>query len=494
MTSTPPRGQGWAAIRSRIAFAPAIVTTSARKGWSPGATTQAEVCAMPTSVPAVLAVWMQPFGGFFTSAVWRHVLVLVAGVVLAPGRRTVTAALRVMGLDQEAGVAVYHRVLSLGRWSSRAIAHRLLLLLVAALVPQGPVVIGLDDTIERRWGAKIKARGVYRDPVRPSHGHFVKASGLRWLSVMLLAPIPWAGCVWALPFLTVLATSEQWSIQHRRRHKTLTDWARQALLQTARWLPGRRVIAVGDSSFSAIELLRDVGQHLCLISRLRLDAGLYEPAPRRPPGTRGRPRVKGAPLPSLLERLADPATPWRRVSIDGWYGQSTRRLDIVSGPALWHHPGRRDSIRWGLVRDPESEKEPQAFLCTDRDADPVDILRWFIRRWRVETTFEEARRHLGLETQRQWSDLAILRTTPALLGLISLVTLWATQLEAAQGLRPECVRWYPKHAPTFSDALALVRRELWTSPTFAGSRDHRDVPKLSAHVISRLLLVACRPP
>src|SRR4051795_9397382 len=333
MTSTPPRGQGWAAIRSRIAFAPAIVTTSARKGWSPGATTQRKACAMPTSVPAVLAVWMQPFGCFFTSAVWRHVLVLVAGVVLAPGRRTVTAALRVMGLDQEAGFAVYHRVLSTGRWSSRAIAHRLLLLLVAALVPQGPVVIGLDDTIERRWGAKIKARGIYRDPVRSSHGPFVKASGLRWLCVMLLAPIPWAGCAWALPVLTVLAPSEQWSSQHRLRHKTLTDWARQALLQTARWLPGRRVIAVGDSSFSAIELLREVGRHLCMISRLRLDAGLYEPAPPRPPGTLGRPRVKGARLPNLSDRLADPATAWHRIRVDGWDGRGEGRARTCSGPS-----------------------------------------------------------------------------------------------------------------------------------------------------------------
>src|SRR4051812_12018664 len=153
--------------------APAIVTTSAGMGCPPEQP-QGEVCAMPTSVPAVLAAWMRPFASYFPAAVWRHVLVLVAGVVLAPGRRTVTAALRVMGLDQEAGFAVYHRVLSLGRWSSRAIAHRLLLLLVAALVPQGPVVIGLDDTIERRWGAKIKARGIYRDPVRSSHGHFVK--------------------------------------------------------------------------------------------------------------------------------------------------------------------------------------------------------------------------------------------------------------------------------------------------------------------------------
>src|SRR5919202_3346301 len=266
---------------------------------------------MPASVPQVMAEWMRPFAMCFTAAVWRHVLVLVAGTVLVPGRRTVTATLRVMGLEHTSSFAVYHRVLSTGSWSSRAVAHRLLLLLVAAFVPHGPVVIAIDDTIERRWGAKIKARGIYRDPVRSSHGHFVKASGLRWLCVMLLAPIPWAGCVWALPFLTVLAPSEQSSAQHRRRHKKLTDWARQVLLQTARWRPGRRVITVGDSSFSAIQLLRDVGRHLCMISRLRLDAGLYEPAPPRPQGTLGRPRVKGARLPSLLERLADPATTWR---------------------------------------------------------------------------------------------------------------------------------------------------------------------------------------
>src|ERR687884_899904 len=199
-----------------------------------GVTAQRKACAMPASVPEMLAAWMQPFASAFTPAVWRHVLVLVAGTVLAPGRRTVTAALRVMGLDQGAGFAVYHRVLSLGRWSSRAVAHRLLLLLVAALVPTGPVVVGIDDTIERRWGAKIKARGIYRDPVRSSHGHFVKASGLRWLSLMAVVPVPWTRRVWALPFLTMLAPSERYAQQHRRRPKKLTDWARQALLQVAR--------------------------------------------------------------------------------------------------------------------------------------------------------------------------------------------------------------------------------------------------------------------
>ena len=208
----------------------------------------------------------------------------------------------------------------------------------------------------------------------------------------------------------------------------------------------------------------------------------------------GRPRIIGERLPTVLERLAAPRTPWQRLQINGWYGGGERLLEIISGTAIWHHPGKHVPIRYVLVRDVAGAFKPQAFLCTDLQADPLDILRWFVRRWATEVTFAEVRRHLGVETQRQWSDKAIARTTPALLGLFSLVTLWATQLEAPQGLRPECVRWYPKHAPTFSDALALVRRELWTSPTFAGSRDHRDVPKLSADVLSRLLLVACRPP
>jgi hypothetical protein len=448
----------------------------------------------PSVGPAVLDGWMRSFRCHFTAAVWRHVLVLVCGALLAPGRRTIAAVLRVVGLGEAAGFAVYHRVLSHGHWCSRGLAHRLLLLLVAAFVPDGPVVVGLDDTIERRRGARIAAKGIYRDPVRSSRGHFVKASGLRWLCVMLLAPVPWAGCVWGLPFLTVLAPSERYATAQGKRHKKLTDWGRQALLQVARWLPGRRVVAVADSSFSAIALLRDLAPHLTVVTRLRLDACLCDPPPPRRPRQRGRSPVTGARLPSLAERLRNRHTAWRRVSIEGWYGRRTRRLDIASGTALWHHPGRRVAIRWVLVRDPSGAKEPQAFLCTDQAAEPTDILRWFVRRWRTETTFEEARRHLGLETQRQWSDLAILRTTPALLALFSLVTLWASQLAAERGPAIECVAWYRKSLPTFSDALALVRYELWTAQLFATSPTTGTAQNASADLIDRLLLVACRPP
>src|ERR671910_3111519 len=452
-------------------------------------------CAMaPSVVPEVLDEWMRPFRCHFTAAVWRHGLVLVAGAVLAPGRRTVAAALRVMGFAEAAGFAAYHRVLSHGHWCSRALAQRLLLLLVAAFVPHGPVVVGLDDTIERRRGKRINAKGIYRDAVRSSRGHFVKASGLRWLCVMLLAPVPWAGCVWGLPFLAVLAPSERYAAEQGKRHKKLTDWGRQALLQVARWLPGRRVVAVADSSFSAIALLRDLAPHLTVVTRLRLDACLCQPPPPRRPRTRGRPPVKGARLPSLAERVRNPRTPWRRIAIDGWYGRTTRRLDIASGTALWYHPGVRVAIRWVLVRDPTGKKEPQAFLCTDQQVEPADILRWFVRRWRTETTFEEARRHLGMETQRQWSDLAVLRTTPALLALFSLVTLWGSRLAAERGPMIEYIRWYPKPLPTFSDALALVRRELRTAQVYAVSPPDRTAQNVPADLINRLLLVACRPP
>jgi len=246
-----------------------------------------------TSDPTpLLLAWMGPLLAEFTAPTARHALVLVTGAVLAPARRTVAATLRAAGYGQAADFTSYHRVLNRNRWSPRHMARRLLLLLVQAFTPEGPVIIGLDDTLERRWGTKIKARGIYRDPVRSSHGHFVKASGLRWLSVMLLPPIPWTGRVWALPFLTVLAPSEHYAQQYRRRHKKLTDWARQVLLQVARWLPDRRIVAVADSSYAVIDLLNAVRHRLCVIARLRLDARLFEPPPPRRPRV-GRPRLLG---------------------------------------------------------------------------------------------------------------------------------------------------------------------------------------------------------
>jgi hypothetical protein len=437
------------------------------------------------------AAWMQPFSHSFTAPTWQHVLVLIAGAILSPGRRTVAAALRVTGLDQDPCFTNYHRVLNRNRWSSRRVARCLLRLLVTSFVPDGPVIIGLDDTLERRWGAKIKARGIYRDPVRSSHGHFVKASGLRWLSVMLLPEVTWAGRVWGLPFLTALAPSERYASERDRPHKKLTDWGRQVLLQAARWLPGRKIIAVADSSFAAIDLLNAVRHRVCMITRLRLDARLFDPPARRRPGTVGRPRVIGKRQASLAERLVNPKTRWRRLRVTGWYGRGERLVEVVTGTALWHHPGRLVPIRYVLVRDAEGELRPQAFLCTDLDADPLDVLRWFVRRWSTEVTFAEVRRHLGVETQRQWSDPAIARTTPALLGLFSLIALWAQDLYGRTTPPPRTASWYAKPLPTFSDALALVRRELWASHDFRISAATAEIVQIPQTTLNALIGAAC---
>jgi hypothetical protein len=445
--------------------------------------------------PSRLAAWMQPFRDAFTAPTWQHVLVLMTGAILAPGCRTVASALRVTGIDQRPHFTNYHRVLNRNIWSARWLSRRLFGLLVDAFVPgTEPVVIGIDDTIERRWGAKIRARGIYRDPVRSSHGHFVKASGLRWLSLMLLPNIPWAGRCWALPFLTTLAPSQRYWQEHRegqRQYKKLTDWARQIVIQAALWLPERRIVAVGDASFAAIDLLNDVRPWATMITRLRLDAALHDPPPQRPPGTLGRPRLAGQRLPTLTQRLADPKTRWRRLLVSGWYGRGERTVEIVSATALWSNRGHRVPIRYVLVRDPAGELKPQAFLCTDVGADPLDILRWFVRRWSIEVTFAEVRRHLGVETQRQWSDPAIARTTPILLGLFSLIALWANDLYFSRTSIVRTASWYRKSLPTFSDALANIRRQIWTDRNLLPSWQAQNPAKTHQATLDALINLAC---
>lgn len=293
----------------------------------------------PNPTPPVLVGWLAAFRGCFTAPIWSRVLVLVAGAVLAPGKRTVSQSLRVMGLADTPGFGRYHEVLSRARWDSHAVARTLLAQVLGAFLPAGEVVIGVDDTIERRWGPKIKARGLYRDPVRSSRGHFVRASGLRWLSLMAMVPLPWAGRRWALPFLTVLALSERWSSERGRRHKTVVDWARQAVLQTRRWLPDRRLVVVADAGFAGVGLIAALRRHVCLVTRLRIDASLFAPAPPRRPGQMGRPRLKGQRLPGFRAVLADPDTVWSRITVAEWYGGRPRELEVASDTAVWYYSG-----------------------------------------------------------------------------------------------------------------------------------------------------------
>ena len=435
---------------------------------------------------------LQPFSTLSQRRTWVKAQVLLVGAVLAPRKRTVTSALGVMGLSDDDGFAKYHHVLNRATWSSLRLSRVLLLLLIQRFDRGvGPLVFGIDETIERRRGRRIKAKGIYRDGARSSRSHFAKASGLRWISLMWLADIPWARRTWALPVLTALAPSERYCQKMGRTHKRITDWARQMILQLRRWLPNRPIVVVADSSYAALDLLhfrQSMAKPVTLITRLRLDAALYEPAPARLPGQMGRPRLKGQRLPTLKELLDCPDTRWFRASV-AWYDDDTRAVELSSHTALWYHTGKSPvSIRWVLIRDPLRQFHSQALLCTDISVSPVQIVEWFTLRWRLEVTFQEVRAHLGVETQRQWSDLAIARTTPALLALFSWITL-AAELLRREGTVPlRSAAWYTKSEPTFSDAIALARHHMWrASETFCVSERKPDIVKVPAPLFSRLI-------
>jgi len=449
---------------------------------------------LPSKMIRVLA----PFAPLFSKSVWQHVQLLLAGLILAPGKRTVASALRAVGLDKEKRFCRYHRVLSRACWSSREASRILLGLLVEAFVPDGPLVVGVDETLERRQGKKIAAKGIYRDPVRSSHSHVVKTSALRWVCLTLLTPIPWASRVWALPFLSALAPSERYTKERGKRHKKLTEWAWQLLLQVRRWHPERELVAVADGGYSSLELLdrcRTLKKPITFISRLRLDAALYKPAPPRYPGQIGRPRLKGERLPNLSVVAEDSSTRWKPIMVANWYGKQERTIEIVSKTAVWYSTGLPAvPLRWVLIRDPQEEFRPQALLCTDLTAEPEQIILWFVRRWQMEPTFQEVRQRLGFETGRHWSEMAIQRTAPTLLAVFSVVTLFAHQY-MTKSRTPEAARqtaWYDKRHPTFSDALALVRKELWAQEmSFCGSAQEVETVKVPREFVERLTDAVC---
>ena len=385
-------------------------------------------------------------------------------------------------------------------WSPRAAARILLLLLLRHLDHgDGPLVFGIDETLERRRGAKIQARGIYRDAVRSSRHQLVKASGLRWISLMWLGHIPWAGRYWALPVLTVLAPSSRYHQRQGRRHKKITDWARQMIMLLRRWLPHRPIVLVGDNGYAVLDLLhccQSLREPVTLIARLRLDAALYAPAPPRQPGQNGRPALKGQRRPSLKTLLDQDQAAWTVAAVS-WHDGATRIVELTSQTAVWYRSGKPAVIiRWVLIRDPQGTFDPQALLCTDPAADPTQILEWFVLRWQLEVTpyqvrgrlFQEVRTHLGMETQRQWSDLAIARTTPILLGLFSWTTLAAHALQEHHPVTQRSAAWYDKPSPTFVDAIALVRRHLWlVSEGFSRSAGNTDMQELPVDLYHRLV-------
>jgi hypothetical protein len=441
-------------------------------------------------MPGVLMKFVIAFAPLFSKPVFPRVKVLLAGAILSPASRTVTNALRVMGLSQEKHFQNYHRVLNRASWSSLEGSRILLKLLLKVFGVSEEIVIGFDDHLERRRGKQIKARGIYRDAVRSSDSFFVKASGLRWMSFMLLTEVRFAKKVWALPFLTVLCPSERYHEERGIRHRKLTDRARQAILRIWRWFPEKQLIFVGDSSYAALDLLNAVREKVTVVTKLRMDAALYEVAPTREKGQMGRPRKKGKRLPTLKSLSENPQTVWEKMVVN-WYGVE-KEVEITSGTCVWFHVGKDAvPIRWVIVRDPEGDFDTQALLCTNQTCEPKPIVEWFIRRWQVEVSFEESRKYLGIETNRQWSEKAIQRTTPCLFGLFSLVTMMAQELAKSGKLKIRNAAWYEKEVATFSDAIGCVRQQIWEFQSFQTSENEYEVIKIPRSFLETLTDTLC---
>lgn len=430
------------------------------------------------------------FSPAFRKDVWPKVLTLLTGAIICPGSRTVCNLLRSVGLQAERCFPKYHRVLSTDRWSAKNLAGVLLSLLVSAFVAKGEaLVFAIDDTIERRWGKKISKRGIYRDPVRSSKSHFVKCSGLRWLSLSLLTGLPWleAGVYWALPVLTALCPSERYYKNKGKHPKKLTDWARQMVTWLARHTTalGRAVYLIGDGSFASYELFMHT-QYVAvtMIARMKFNAQLYELPPKeRPKGKRGPMPKTGQRLPSMEQRLTDDQTKWKRATFSDWYGKQNKEMLFTSGVAVWHKSNKLTvHIKWVLLKDPEGKLEPVLLACTDTELSDEKIISLFVRRWRIEVTFAEVRRHLGVESQRQWSDLAIERSTPSLMALFSVVCLMTNTLHKQCPIKPNSTAWYKKEGVTFADVHAAVRMEIFSKAKLSTSHLMPDVESFSHRI------------
>lgn len=421
---------------------------------------------MPTPSSMIVQL-LAPFAVALTRPALAKLHLLVQGAILAPGRRTVCAALAACGLGQSRRFTNFHRFFNRDRWSAMRLSQILLRLLVAAFLAAGEMlVILIDETLERRQGRRIEYQSWFRDPVRSEGARKVHSRGIRWLCACLLVRVPWSSRPWALPFFVVPVLAQKVCERLGKPTRSHIGWSQALVGRLEQWFPGRPILLVGDGNFMAIELVercQGAASPVTLVTRMRLDQALYAFPEPKPKGRRGRQAKKGPRQLSPQQRLSDLNTGWQWVTL-AWYGRS-RRVALSTGVALWYTP-RHDPvpIRWVLVRplphDPRPFK-PAALASSKTRLAAVEIVQQYLARWNIEVTFAEIRAHLGFETQRHWARRSIGRGTPCLFGLFSLVVLLAKRLHPHE-LPGRETSWYQKQEATFSDALAAVRRQLWS--------------------------------
>jgi hypothetical protein len=429
----------------------------------------------------------------FSTPTYHRVRVLVLAAILTTGRRTVTNLLRTVRYQVQGHVSSYHRVFSQRRWSTWVLARALITFLLGHIVPTGPVLLAGDGTVTEHPGPKVFGKGRHRDGVRSTHSYTACRWGHKWVVVSVLIKLPFATRPWALPVLAALYRPPEWDRVHGTRHKTPAHITRLLLARLIRWFPNHRFIFVGDTGYGTSETARFCHKRrrqLTVVSKFYRDAALYEPPPPRTHRTLGRPRVKGQRPASPQEVVAKTAERTRLMV--AWYGGGTREIEVVTGTGHWYRIGEAlVEVRWVYVRDGTGAHGDEYFFTTDLSMCPKRIVECYTQRWSIETTFQECRAYLKLESPRGYGQPTVLRFTPCLFGLYTVVVLLYLQLpHPSSTLR--AVFWRGKATGTFSDMMTCVRRAVWEQWYFHTQADPQGFSKLSPS-LQEIILYALAP-
>ena len=442
-------------------------------------------------IPSAARPLLLKFSFAFTHPTFQRWLVLLMAATLTTGRRTVLNLLRTAQTLAPGHPSSYHRVFSKRRWSLWPLARALVEFILDRWIPEGPIALAGDDTVDEHRGKTVYGKGCHRDAVRSTHAFTAYRWGHRWIVLTLLVKFDFALRPWALPVLVALYRPEKGNRQEGRRHKTPCTLMRQLLAVLIRWFPQRKFIFAGDGGYGTHDLARFAHRHrrrLTLVSRFYPAANLYDLPPERKRKA-GRPRRKGAKRPSPQSVVA--RSRQRRLTV-AWYGGGSREVGIVTETGHWYKAGHElVPVRWIFVHDRTGTHRDEYFFTTDPTLSPKEIIEAFTGRWSIETTFQEMRSHLGLETTRGRTEKTVLRAAPCLFGLYSVIALLYTLLPARQA-RAGRVEWAGKRTVTFSDAITAVRRGLWIEWVFETGGHNVAFAKLS-RPLRAVLLYALAP-
>jgi DDE superfamily endonuclease len=434
-------------------------------------------------VPTEAASFLHALAPAFTEPTFQRLLVPLAAALLTTGRRTVANLLRTARALAHGDGCSFRRVFSAAHWSGLRLACLLTRFLLRHLLPDGTVTLVGDDTVVEHRGRHVYGKGRHRDPVRSSHSYTAFRYGHKWVVLAVLVRCPGTTRPWALPILIALYRDAELDRQEHRRHYTPAQQMQRLLRLVLRWFPDRRFVFVGDGGYGTHELARNAcaQPRLSLVSKLHPKAGRYAPPP--PYRGKGRPRDKGAKLPTPQQAAAVAAL--ERLTV-GWYG-GTRQVETASGTALWYQKGNGVvALRWVFVRDRTGTHRDEFFFSTDATLTACQVIGYYTGRWNIETTFQEARSCLGVETTRGWCRQTVLRAAPCLFGLYTVVALLYRGLPQSQR-GGGAVSWSGKTGVTFADALGAVRRWLWTEAFLPQADPEGHFPKLPAELRETLL-------